>query len=73
MKAVWLFQDLDMPCKTCVTFLWCVSIHPGGTSDLIGGFADFSSPAASASLPTSTGKHGLAYLFSSKHEMLSIL
>uniref|UniRef100_A0A096LU83 ENTH domain-containing protein n=1 Tax=Poecilia formosa TaxID=48698 RepID=A0A096LU83_POEFO len=28
--------------------------HPAGTSDLIGGFADFSSPAASASLPTST-------------------
>nr|XP_046267186.1 clathrin interactor 1-like [Scatophagus argus] len=26
----------------------------GGSSDLIGGFADFSSPAASASLPTST-------------------
>ncbi|KAM7374538.1 hypothetical protein PAMP_007187 [Pampus punctatissimus] len=26
----------------------------GGNSDLIGGFADFSSPAASASLPTST-------------------
>uniref|UniRef100_A0A3Q1G614 Clathrin interactor 1b n=1 Tax=Acanthochromis polyacanthus TaxID=80966 RepID=A0A3Q1G614_9TELE len=32
----------------------CPSIHPGGSSDLIGGFADFSSPAASASLPTST-------------------
>uniref|UniRef100_A0A3Q0STV5 Clathrin interactor 1 n=1 Tax=Amphilophus citrinellus TaxID=61819 RepID=A0A3Q0STV5_AMPCI len=31
-----------------------VSISPGGNSDLIGGFADFSSPAASASLPTST-------------------
>ncbi|XP_038155360.1 clathrin interactor 1-like [Cyprinodon tularosa] len=30
------------------------SIATGGTSDLIGGFADFSSPAASASLPTST-------------------
>ncbi|XP_056141049.1 clathrin interactor 1-like isoform X2 [Lampris incognitus] len=27
----------------------------GGSSDLIGGFADFSSPAASASLPSSTG------------------
>ncbi|KAK5610004.1 hypothetical protein CRENBAI_022376 [Crenichthys baileyi] len=30
------------------------STATGGTSDLIGGFADFSSPAASASLPTST-------------------
>lgn len=34
----------------------CVSIYPGGNPDLIGGFADFSSPAASASLPTPTGK-----------------
>lgn len=33
----------------------CVCVHSGGSSDLIGGFADFSSPAASASLPTSTG------------------
>lgn len=33
-----------------------VLISPGGSSNLIGGFADFSSPAASASLPTSTGK-----------------
>uniref|UniRef100_A0A3B4GH91 Clathrin interactor 1-like n=1 Tax=Pundamilia nyererei TaxID=303518 RepID=A0A3B4GH91_9CICH len=31
-----------------------VLISPGGSSNLIGGFADFSSPAASASLPTST-------------------
>uniref|UniRef100_A0A8C7VLS8 Clathrin interactor 1 n=1 Tax=Oncorhynchus mykiss TaxID=8022 RepID=A0A8C7VLS8_ONCMY len=34
------------------------SIHAapaGGSSDLIGGFADFSSPAASASLPSSAG------------------
>ncbi|XP_037323756.2 clathrin interactor 1-like [Pungitius pungitius] len=30
------------------------STATGGSSDLIGGFADFSSPAASASLPTST-------------------
>ncbi|XP_023197526.1 clathrin interactor 1-like isoform X1 [Xiphophorus maculatus] len=30
------------------------STAAAGTSDLIGGFADFSSPAASASLPTST-------------------
>ncbi|XP_044226386.1 clathrin interactor 1-like isoform X4 [Thunnus albacares] len=30
------------------------STATGGNSDLIGGFADFSSPAASASLPTST-------------------
>lgn len=30
------------------------STTTGGSSDLIGGFADFSSPAASASLPTST-------------------
>uniref|UniRef100_A0A672HCN1 Clathrin interactor 1b n=1 Tax=Salarias fasciatus TaxID=181472 RepID=A0A672HCN1_SALFA len=30
------------------------SATTGGSSDLIGGFADFSSPAASASLPTST-------------------
>uniref|UniRef100_A0A671VPA3 Clathrin interactor 1 n=1 Tax=Sparus aurata TaxID=8175 RepID=A0A671VPA3_SPAAU len=30
------------------------STAAGGSSDLIGGFADFSSPAASASLPTST-------------------
>lgn len=32
-------------------------VHPGANSELISGFADFSSPAASASLPTSTGKH----------------
>ncbi len=43
----------------------CVSIRPGGSSDLIGGFADFSSPAASASLPVSTGNLALAFLSSS--------
>ncbi|KAG9346850.1 hypothetical protein JZ751_007199 [Albula glossodonta] len=30
--------------------------HSGGNSDLIGGFADFSSPAASASFPSAGGK-----------------
>lgn len=39
-------------------------VHPGGSSDLIGGFADFSSPAASASLPTSTGTLVIAFLTS---------
>lgn len=38
------------------------STYSGGSSDLIGGFADFSSAAASASLPTSTGKRALAFL-----------
>lgn len=43
--------------ELCITIqAVCLYLHPGGTSDLIGGFADFSSPAASASLPTSTGK-----------------
>lgn len=42
----------------------CVFVHPGGSSDLIGGFADFSSPAASASLPTSTGTLVIAFLTS---------
>lgn len=37
-------------------------VDPGGNSDLISGFADFSSPAASASLPTSTGKHSLSII-----------
>lgn len=46
-------------------------IYSGGNSDLIGGFADFSSPAASASLPTSTGKHAFTFLSSSKRTMLS--
>lgn len=36
-------------------------MHPGAKSDLISGFADFSSPAASASLPTSTGKHWIDF------------
>lgn len=54
-------------------FLLCVSIQSGGSSDLIGGFADFSSPAASASLPTSTGKLSLAFLSSSKRTVLSHL
>uniref|UniRef100_A0A3B3BP45 Clathrin interactor 1b n=1 Tax=Oryzias melastigma TaxID=30732 RepID=A0A3B3BP45_ORYME len=34
-------------------FCFFLLIYPGDSSDLIGGFADFSSPAASASLPTS--------------------
>uniref|UniRef100_A0A3P8WX43 Clathrin interactor 1b n=1 Tax=Cynoglossus semilaevis TaxID=244447 RepID=A0A3P8WX43_CYNSE len=34
--------------------LLLIDPSPGGTSELIAGFADFSSPAASATLPTST-------------------
>lgn len=44
---------LKMKFCLLVTF---VSTCSGVSSDLIAGFADFSSPAASASLPTSTGK-----------------
>lgn len=41
---------------TVLTLSVCVCVHhPGGSSDLICGFADFSSPAASASLPSSAG------------------
>uniref|UniRef100_H2LAY7 Clathrin interactor 1 n=1 Tax=Oryzias latipes TaxID=8090 RepID=H2LAY7_ORYLA len=40
--------------KVFTHFFSFVPICTGDSSDLIGGFADFSSPAASASLPTST-------------------
>uniref|UniRef100_A0A3P9H0K8 Clathrin interactor 1 n=1 Tax=Oryzias latipes TaxID=8090 RepID=A0A3P9H0K8_ORYLA len=41
-------------CLSRLTRFLFVPICTGDSSDLIGGFADFSSPAASASLPTST-------------------
>uniref|UniRef100_A0A673XY11 Clathrin interactor 1 n=1 Tax=Salmo trutta TaxID=8032 RepID=A0A673XY11_SALTR len=54
-----LDEDEDIFITSTVTlcshsFTVCVCARqPGGSSDLIGGFADFSSPAASASLPSS--------------------
>uniref|UniRef100_A0A3P8THM8 Clathrin interactor 1 n=1 Tax=Amphiprion percula TaxID=161767 RepID=A0A3P8THM8_AMPPE len=53
-----MFLLMQLTFSVCKVFYFCTnpfpSNHPGGSSDLIGGFADFSSPAASASLPTST-------------------
>lgn len=43
-------------------FMNMICVLSGGNSDLIAGFADFSSPAASASLPNSTGR--LCFLLS---------
>uniref|UniRef100_A0A3B4Z205 Clathrin interactor 1-like n=1 Tax=Stegastes partitus TaxID=144197 RepID=A0A3B4Z205_9TELE len=45
--------DKKVLCPFCTNPF--ASIHPGGNSDLIGGFADFSSPAASATAPSSNG------------------
>uniref|UniRef100_A0A8C7CGU7 Clathrin interactor 1 n=1 Tax=Oncorhynchus kisutch TaxID=8019 RepID=A0A8C7CGU7_ONCKI len=44
-------DDAKVPLPSCTT----LTTDLGGSSDLIGGFADFSSPAASASLPSSAG------------------
>uniref|UniRef100_A0A3B4XZX8 Clathrin interactor 1 n=1 Tax=Seriola lalandi dorsalis TaxID=1841481 RepID=A0A3B4XZX8_SERLL len=50
-KSLFVGQESSY-CFACINT--CACVRPGGGSDLIAGFADFSSPAASASLPTST-------------------
>uniref|UniRef100_A0A3Q3WBT6 ENTH domain-containing protein n=1 Tax=Mola mola TaxID=94237 RepID=A0A3Q3WBT6_MOLML len=52
-------SSVRQPSSSGIADLLVIDPSPNqdGNPDLISGFADFSSPAASASLPTSTGKH----------------